>query len=131
MFRSKWVPLLVVAEVTKFKHLARRARSSHQAQLRDLKAELAGYLDGESGLVISTCALGPLHDWVQPHYNDAYQPSTQRILTRRVRRRTANLLKMKMVLYLLWLSMTRQLLPYVCSVGCSFVLPVALKFTQG
>ncbi|CAE7709926.1 unnamed protein product [Symbiodinium sp. CCMP2592] len=33
--------------VTKFKHLARRARSSHQAQLRELKAELAGYLDGE------------------------------------------------------------------------------------
>ncbi|CAE6962712.1 unnamed protein product [Symbiodinium sp. CCMP2592] len=37
--------------VTKFKHLARRARSSHQAQLRELKNELSGLLkdvDSES-----------------------------------------------------------------------------------
>ena len=48
--------LLVVAEVTKFKHLARRARSSHQAQLRELKDELARFLeDGESGLVTFWC----------------------------------------------------------------------------
>ncbi|CAE7840304.1 unnamed protein product, partial [Symbiodinium sp. KB8] len=31
--------------VTKFKHLARRARSSHQAQLRELKDELARFLE--------------------------------------------------------------------------------------
>ncbi|CAE7328867.1 unnamed protein product [Symbiodinium sp. KB8] len=35
--------------VTKFKHLVRRARSSHQAQLRELKTELAGYFNAGDG----------------------------------------------------------------------------------
>ena len=43
IWRCCW--FAVEVEVTKFKHLARRARSSHQAQLRELKNELAGLLE--------------------------------------------------------------------------------------